>query len=135
MRLQILFCIAYGLSVATYPIHGQTSISPKASLSFTTDPQAPLGSETHPARVSSGIVAGHAIHQPKPIYPSGTITSGGIVVRILINPEGKVARAETISGREPLRAPALDAIRQWTYKPILLNESASWIETVVTIVW
>lgn len=138
MRFQPLLGIALGLLFANcaIPIHGQTSISSKAPLSYITDPQAPLGSEKHPARVSSGVMASHTITQPKPVYPPfppETKIGGATVIRVLIDPEGKVARAESISGPEALREGAIEAIRKWTYKPFLLDGVPAWVETIVTL--
>ena len=54
-------------------------------------------------------------------------------MRVILNPQGKVDRVEIISGPEALRQPILDAVRQWTYKPYLLNGKAVWVRTTVAM--
>ncbi|HEY8996481.1 MAG TPA: energy transducer TonB [Edaphobacter sp.] len=110
---------------------GQTTGSVPAS-----DMQESIGTENNPLRVSSGVIASLAISQPRAVFgkiPCGTKTSGTTVMRAIINPQGKVDRVEIISGPEALRQPILDAVRQWTYKPYLLNGKAIWVRTTVTM--
>lgn len=110
---------------------GQTTGSVPAS-----DMQESTGTENNPLRVSSGVIASLAISQPRPVFgkiPCGTKTSGATVLRVILNPQGKVDRVEIISGPEALRQPILDAVRQWTYKPYLLNGKAIWVQTTITM--
>ena len=59
--------------------------------------------------------------------------SGQVVTRAIINPEGKVEKLTVISGPEARRDANLKALRQWTYKPYLLNGTAVWVQTMITI--
>jgi len=103
------------------------------------DPSAPAGSEKNPARVSSGVIAGNAIKQPKPVFPAthrdnpDSPRSGTSVMRATISPEGKVERLEWISGWSANQQTVMDAVKQWIYKPYMLNGKAVWVETTVTI--
>jgi len=71
-------------------------------------------------RVSSGMLSGAlAIKKVEPVYPSEAKAAGaaGLVkVRVLISEEGKLIEAEVLSGNELLRAAALEAAKQWTFR-------------------
>jgi protein TonB len=89
-----------------------------------------------PVRVSSGVVAGNAISQPKPVYPPiarAAHVSGAVVLHAIINKAGSIERLEVISGPEMLRASALDAVRNWKYKPYVLNGDPTEVETTITV--
>lgn len=120
------------LTAAFAPLLSQTT--PKSAASTTT-PQAPAGTRENPLKVSSGIMMGQSIYSPKAVFsklPCGTNTSGATVMRALIHPEGKVEEVSVVSGPEALRQPWLDAVRQWTYKPYLVDGRAVWVQTTIS---
>jgi len=89
-----------------------------------------------PARVSSGVVQGLAISQPRPIYPpiaKAAHVSGAVVLHAVISKTGSIERLEVISGPEMLRSSATDAVRNWKYKPYLLNGEPTEVDTTVTV--
>jgi TonB family protein len=67
-----------------------------------------------------------------PIYPK-TKDSGAVVVAVKVGMDGRVNELSVVSGPESLRAAASDAIRQWTYKPYLLNGLPVEIESSVVV--
>jgi Gram-negative bacterial TonB protein C-terminal len=99
---------------------------------------APVGSEQNPVRVSSGVMMGLSIRHEAPQYPGHKCgepaPSGQVVTRAIINPEGKVDKLTVISGPEERREPNLKALRQWTYKPYLLNGNAVWVQTTIMVI-
>ncbi len=87
-------------------------------------------------RVSSGVISGLAISQPKPIYPpiaKAAHVSGAVVLHALISKEGTIQNLQVISGPEMLRRQPLDAVRNWRYKPYLLNGEPTEVETQITV--
>jgi TonB family protein len=94
---------------------------------------ASMGSKDRPVRVSAGVMAAQVLHKEDPIYPADTKESGAVVLAATIDREGKVDTLKVISGPEALRDPALTAVRQWTYKPYLLNGRPVFVQTTVTI--
>lgn len=89
-----------------------------------------------PTRVSSGVIAGLAISQQHPVYPpiaKAAHVSGAVVLHAMISKTGVVENLQVISGPEMLRASALDAVRNWRYKPYLLNGEPTEVETTVTV--
>jgi protein TonB len=93
---------------------------------------APAG----PMRVSGGVMASLVLHKIDPIYPEDAKAkgiSGAVVLHAIIDPQGKVDKLSVISGPEVLRDASLTAVRQWTYKPYLLNGRPQSVETTVTV--
>jgi protein TonB len=89
-----------------------------------------------PVRVSSGVVAGNAISQPKPIYPPiarAAHVSGAVVLHAIISKEGTIKNLEVVSGPEMLKNAALEAVRNWRYKPYILNGDPTEVETTITV--
>ncbi|WP_263382720.1 M56 family metallopeptidase [Granulicella arctica] len=89
-----------------------------------------------PRRVSGGVMAGNVLSRVTPVYPQDAKDakiSGAVVLQAIISKEGVVEHLEVVSGPEKLRASALDAVRQWTYKPYLLNGNPTDVETTITV--
>ena len=61
--------------------------------------------------------------------------SGAVVMMAKVDKDGKVTELKVISGPEILRVAALDAVRQLTYKPYLLNGRPVFVQTTVTVMF
>jgi TonB family protein len=64
------------------------------------------------------------ISRVDPVYPPGARAKkieGVVVLRILIDEDGRVKEAEVVSGGPLLTQAALGAVRQWRYKPATLG--------------
>jgi len=89
-----------------------------------------------PMRVSSGVMAGQLETKVAPIYPpeaKAAKVAGAVVMHAIIGKTGLVEELTVLSGPEVLRTSALDAVRQWTYKPYLLNGNPVAVETLITV--
>ncbi len=87
-------------------------------------------------RVSQGVVQGNAISQPKPLYPQMARmarVSGSVVLQAVISKNGNIENLRVISGHPMLQQSALDAVRQWRYRPYLLNGEPVEVETQITV--
>jgi protein TonB len=137
MRLRILPAIVGGTLLAGHPAIGFGQTSGAAAPDQATN-TAPLGSEQNPVKVSSGVMNGLAIHREIPHYPvprcGDPAYSGQVVTRAIINPEGKVDKLTVITGPVANREANLKALREWTYKPYLLNGTAVWVQTTIMII-
>jgi TonB family protein len=74
--------------------------------------------------VSGGVLQGSAIRKVQPPYPpvaKAAKASGAVQVQIVIGETGEVIEASVISGHPLLRDAALQAARQWQFKPIELS--------------
>ena len=88
------------------------------------------------ARISSGVMAGNILTKVSPIYPpdaKAAHISGSVVLHAIIGKDGVVEKLDLVSGPSELVGSAMDAVRQWTYKPYLLNGQPTEVETTITI--
>jgi protein TonB len=93
---------------------------------------------TGPTRVKQGgqVTAAMIVTQTKPIYPPlarQARIQGNVVLHAIIDKDGRVAQLEVISGHPLLVQSALDAVKQWRYKPTLLNGDPVEVDTTITV--
>jgi protein TonB len=89
-----------------------------------------------PTRVSGGVIAGNILVKTVPVYPQiakAAHISGAVVLHAIISKSGTIDNLSVISGPEMLRASALDAVRNWKYKPYLLNGEPTEVDTQITV--
>lgn len=87
----------------------------------------PLGEAPKKINVSGGVLQGSALKRVNPEYPpvaKAAKASGAIQVQITISEEGKVIDATAVSGHPLLRDAAVEAARQWEFKPTVLSGQA-----------
>jgi periplasmic protein TonB len=76
------------------------------------------------------------IHRVKPDYPATAKAAhihGTVVLRVIVGKDGAVQQTEYTSGPPDLKDAAIAAVNQWRYKPVLLNNRAVEVETVVSV--
>jgi len=83
-------------------------------------------------RISGGVMAGQLVSRVNPVYPD-TDAQGAVVLHAIIAPDCTVRQLSVISGPQPLQAAAVDAVRQWTYKPYLLNGEPVAVDTTIVV--
>lgn len=99
------------------------------------------GSDPRPAvpqriRVSSGVAQGLLVRKVNPAYPPDAKDQhiqGIVVLRVNIDKEGNVYKVELISGHPLLAPAAMEAVKQWKYRPYLLNQIPIEVETQVQV--
>jgi protein TonB len=87
-------------------------------------------------RVSSGVVTGLKIRDSKPVYPPlarQARIQGVVVLQALISKAGDIENLQLISGHPMLAPAAIEAVKQWKYKPYLLNGEPVEVETQVQV--
>jgi len=87
-------------------------------------------------RVSAGVVEGNLIHKVVPLYPPLAKTAriqGTVVLHAIISKQGNVENLNVISGHPMLMPAAVEAVKQWKYKPYILNGEPVEVETTVTV--
>jgi TonB family protein len=91
----------------------------------------------NPVPVSPGVVAGLRIAGIPPIYPERAKqnhVSGHVVISARIGRDGRIHSMKLISIPDAdLAIAALAAVRQWTYKPYLLNGEPVEVQTTITV--
>jgi periplasmic protein TonB len=91
-----------------------------------------------PLRVGGNVMQASLIRQPMPVYPQIAKTahiSGTIVLHAIIGADGTVQDLQYISGPPLLMRSAMDAVRQWRYKPTMLNGEPTAVDTTVSVVF
>jgi TonB family protein len=99
------------------------------------------GDTPHPAvpqrvRVSQGVSQGLLLTKVPPEYPPDAKDQhiqGVVLLKVTIDKEGNVANIQLISGHPLLAPPAIEAVKQWKYKPFLLNQTPVEVETQVQV--
>ncbi|HKR95051.1 MAG TPA: TonB family protein [Candidatus Angelobacter sp.] len=87
-------------------------------------------------RVSSGVVEGLKLNAPNPTYPQMARIAhiqGDVVLQATISKTGSVENLHAVSGHPILIQAALDAVRQWKYKPYILNGEPVEVETTIKV--
>ena len=77
-----------------------------------------------PIRVSGGIQSAKLIHRVVPNYPSLAKTAriaGTVRLEAVISREGTIRELRAVSGHPLLVSAALVAVKQWRYRPTVLN--------------
>ena len=88
--------------------------------------------------ISAGVAVGMLKTKIDPVYPaeaSKNHVSGTVVLGATISTEGLMDSLHVISGPASLQQAALDAVRQWSYRPYLLNGTPVGVETTVNVVF
>jgi protein TonB len=87
-------------------------------------------------RVSGEVTAPRLLHSVQPRYPvvaEENHIEGDVTVQVDVDATGKVAKASAVSGPVMLRQAAVDALRQWRYKPSTVNGEPVPIQLLVTV--
>jgi len=86
-------------------------------------------------KVSGGVLQGSALSRVQPQYPpiaKAARASGAVQVQVTISEEGRVIEASVVSGHPLLREAALQAARQWRFKPTELSGVPVKVQGVLT---
>jgi len=89
-------------------------------------------------RVSQGVTQGLLIHKVQPAYPAlarSARIQGDVVLKAIIDKEGNIQDLQLVSGHPMLVPVAIDAVRQWRYRPYLLNGQPVEVETTITVIF
>ena len=87
-------------------------------------------------RVSSGVAQGLLIHQVTPKYPSlarQARIQGTVVLQAVIGKDGSVQNLRVLSGHSMLTQAAMDAVKQWRYKPYYVNGEPVEADTQINV--
>ncbi len=89
-------------------------------------------------RISQGVTKGLLIHREEPQYPPlarAARVQGDVVLTAIISTGGQIQNLQLVSGHPMLVPAALAAVRQWRYKPYLLNGQPVEVETTITVIF
>ena len=86
--------------------------------------------------VSQGVSRGLLVKQVQPSYPPNALRmhiEGAVELLATVSKGGNISAVKILSGDPSLARAAADAVKQWKYKPYLLNGEPVEIQTQVTV--
>jgi len=100
----------------------------------------PVVIPARPAPVKPLVVShwaeGNLIYRVQPIYPNlarQARVQGTVELRAVISKAGTIENLVLVHGHPMLSAAAIEAVRQWRYRPYLLNDEPIEVETEITV--
>ncbi len=110
-----------------------------ALLPSTHSSQAPAVSAPLPVKrikVSTGISEGMLAHRVEPVYPGIAMRArieGTVQLKAVIAKDGTIQNLQLVSGHPLLVPSAMEAVKQWRYRPYVLNGDPLEVETIVIV--
>jgi protein TonB len=89
-------------------------------------------------RVSQGVTSGLLIRKIQPAYPPlarQARIQGNVLLQAEISKEGTIENLRLISGHPMLAPAAIEAVKQWKYKPYILNGEPVEVDTQITVIF
>ena len=124
---------------------GQSDLFGMSSLGVPiTGPVAPTPAETkkpeekRPVKISEPVLQAQLISHLEPRYPPLALQTrheGTVLLHAIINRGGRISALEVVSGSPLFVHAALDAVRQWRYRPTMLNGEPVEVDTSITIIF
>ena len=87
-------------------------------------------------RVSQGVTQGLLLRKVTPQYPplaKQARIQGTVVLSALIGKDGSIQNLHVVSGHPMLTNAALEAVKEWKYKPYILNGEPVEVETTINV--
>ena len=87
-------------------------------------------------RVSQGVTQGLLIRKVQPAYPPlarQARIQGTVLLQAEISKDGTIENLRLIQGHPMLAPAAIEAVKQWRYKPYILNGEPVEVETQITV--
>ncbi len=96
---------------------------------------APPKPSVKPLRIST-MSEGMIVRKVQPVYPNMAKIAhvqGVVELDAVISKEGTIEKLQLISGHPMLAGAAIEAVRQWRYRPYVLNGEPIEVETRITV--
>jgi len=87
-------------------------------------------------KVSQGVSQGLLIKSVPPVYPQlarQMRVQGDVELLASIGKDGSITAVKLLSGESALSHAAIDAVKQWKYKPYYLDDQPVEIQTQITV--
>jgi len=99
-------------------------------------PVVPKAVTPQRVRVSQGVSEGLLVHKVTPPYPPlarAARVQGSVVLQAVIGKDGNIQNLKLVSGHPMLAPAAIEAVKQWKYKPYFLNGEPVEVDTQITV--
>ena len=110
---------------------GDSAVSGLVEMPASTPQPAP-----HTLKISQGLSQGLLVKKVAPTYPQKALAmriQGAVELLATISREGNVTDVKLLSGDTMLARAAMDAVKQWKYKPYYLDDKPLEIQTEITV--
>ena len=114
---------------------------PNSSVGSAVKPLAPgpmVVPRLKPVKIASGAADGLLVKKIPPDYPLEAKLvrlEGTVVLHAIIDRSGEVSQVNAVSGPPLLESAAVDAVKQWQYRPYSMNGQPVDVETTVEVVF
>jgi TonB family protein len=110
----------------------------KSQASAEPAPAPPTSSEPPAERVvvPANVTAASIVSQTRLDYPAQARAKriqGEVVLHAIIDKEGKISEVQILSGDDTLAQSAVESVRQWRYKPMLVDSEPKEVDTIITV--
>jgi len=109
-----------------------------SALALRMDVKAPSTDQSAPVKVHVKATSLTLMNHTLPVYPAEAKkekVSGKVVLDAIIARDGTMANLRVVSGPALLQQSALDAVKEWRYRPYLLNGETVAVETTINVVY
>lgn len=89
-------------------------------------------------RMGGNVARANLIHRVDPVFPDEAKAArlgGDVLVHIVVATDGTIKELDLVKGDPVLAKSAMDAVKQWRYKPTLLNGKAVEVDSTVSVVF
>lgn len=125
-------CVVLAVATAGSALALRLAVDSRAGLDNQTSQKA------EPHAVPPATMAAQILSKVTPVYPPEAKTAriqGKVVLAAVVGKTGHVENLKVVSGPNELQQSALDAVRQWTYKPFLLNGEPIEVKTTISVIY
>ena len=124
----------------TLTLHVDTieSLDPANQSAFTPAQDETLVPILRTVFISAGVAAAMIEYKVRPDYPieaKNAHITGTVVLQASIGKDGHIHDLKVVSGPKILQFPATDAVRQWRYRPYLLNGDPVEVMTTINVIF
>ena len=124
---------------STFGSGGEAVGVPGGEIRLTPPPKtAPEPKPVLPVRLTSVIARSQLVYGPKPAYPRLALISrseGTVKLQAIISRDGNIENLHVVTGPPLLVQAAMDAVRPWRYRPLLLNGEPVEVITEIDVVF
>lgn len=95
-------------------------------------------SDRRPLKLSEPVVQAQLISRVEPRYPPLGVQmhlQGTVILHAIISREGTITSLVVVGGHPLLVEAALDAVRQWRYRPTILDGEPVEVDTTISVVF
>ncbi len=114
----------------------QTQLAPNAPVAGGAMPPEAAMSAIEPVKLAQTAVLDLLVQHVDPEYPAAAKSSGQsgtVTLQVLIGHDGTVQDAKFLQGSLMFARPALDAVKQWRFKPYIMNGGVVSVQSTITL--